>query len=123
MYHVGIGKLKIRGMIASEDIRAGTIIEICPTLLSPVKDYELLSKTILECYFFDWNKQYDALVFGYGSMINHSNNPNAKYHRDYKNKTLIISAIKEIKSGEEVLVNYNGNPTSQVEWKFERAEK
>jgi predicted RecA/RadA family phage recombinase len=40
-----------------------------------------------------------------------------------ENKTLVITAIQNIKTGEEVLVNYNGNPQSQVVWKFERAEK
>ena len=105
--------LKIRGIIASEDIKKGRIIERCPVVLTDIHHDEHMDKTALRNYYFFWNKKNSALVFGYGSLYNHSYNPNTEYVYNYKKKLMVYRAIKNIKKGEELTVNYNGVPKSR----------
>lgn len=108
-YKVGISpKLHIRGMIATRDIKKHEILEQCPVICIPKKEQGALFQTILQNYYFDWTKTHCAIVLGYGSLINHSFSPNASYRCDYKHKCLVFYAIKVVKRGDEVLVNYNG---------------
>jgi SET domain-containing protein len=62
-------------------------------------------------YVFVWEDNKFAVALGYGSLYNHSYEPNAKYIR--KKDKILFQAIKDIKSGEEITINYNGNPKSQ----------
>jgi uncharacterized protein len=112
---VGISPtLHIRGIIASRDIRKGEVIEKCPLILYPVSQDDLIEKTVLGKYYYDWSKEYGCIVLGYGSLINHSYTPNTKYYHNYTSKVLTYRAIKDIKKGEEILVNYNWDPASQT---------
>lgn len=52
-----------------------------------------------------------AIALGFGSIYSHSYEPNATYKKRFKNKTIDFIAIKDIKKGGEITVNYNyGNP-------------
>ena len=110
-YEVGISQtLHIRGMIATEDIRKGAVIERCPVIPIPITEKPNLLQTELLNYYFEWTNSHSAIVLGYGSLINHSFQPNAAYSCGYKNKVMIFYAIKTIKKGDEVFTNYNGTP-------------
>jgi SET domain-containing protein len=98
--------LKIRGILASNDISKGEIIERCPLILIDVKEEEHLESTKLKEYYFLYNKKYHCIVLGYGSLYNHSFNPNSKIYRDYKRKEIVFKAIKDIKKGEEITYKY-----------------
>ncbi len=106
-FKVGISPtLKIRGIIATENIKKGAMIERCPIVLIPVKQRALIEKTVLTNYYFDYSNKFDALVLGYGSLLNHSFTPNCEPFYNYKNKIVIIKAIKNINSGEELTQKY-----------------
>lgn len=105
--------LKIRAILASEDIRKDQVIERCPVILVDMKDFHHIKKTNLLNYYFDWTKEYFCIVLGYGSLYNHSYTPNARYTFDYTRKVLLFTAIKDIKKGEEIFVNYNYFPRSK----------
>ncbi|HKY74474.1 MAG TPA: SET domain-containing protein [Patescibacteria group bacterium] len=111
-FSVGISPtLKIRGLIASRDIKTGEILEKCPIILVELKGQEeFLKKTVLWRYYFEWTAKYHAIVLGYGSLYNHSYSPNVRYDMDYKNQVMVYRAIKDIKNGEEVTINYNWDP-------------
>ena len=114
-YEVGISqKLHIRGMIATEDIHKGTIIERCPVIPIPITEKSNLLRTELQNYYFEWTNSHHAIVLGYGALINHSFKPNAAYTCGYKNKVMIYYAIKFIKKGEEIFINYNGSPNDKT---------
>jgi SET domain-containing protein len=102
--------LGIRGMLASRAIKAGEVVERCPVVLVDAPEHEHLVRTVLANYYFDWDRRHMAIVLGYGSLINHSFAPNAKYRYDYRNKYLVFVAVKPIAAEEEVTVNYNGDP-------------
>lgn len=100
-----------RGVFAAKVIKKSETIEECPVLVFPRKDYPLTKKTILRNYHFMWGKSTSAICFGYGSFYNHSYQPNATYKKKIKEKTIEFVAIKDIKKGVEIRVNYNyGDP-------------
>lgn len=104
--------LGIRGIIATETLKKGTIIERCPLIFLPVEQEKFLKQTVLWKYYFEWTKKYHSIALGYGSLVNHSYEPNVQYIFDYRSNTLNFKVIRQIEKGEEVFVNYNGNPYS-----------
>ena len=112
---VYIAKSKVknagRGIFAIHNLKRGEVIECCPVLVLPRKDYLLVKRTELRNYYFMWGKSTSAVCFGYGSIYNHSYKPNATYRKRIKEKMIDFTAIKSIKKGDEITVNYNyGKP-------------
>ncbi|HSU68041.1 MAG TPA: SET domain-containing protein [Tepidisphaeraceae bacterium] len=105
-----------RGVFATRDIPAGTVIERVPVILIPNEQVfgdtpEARRSARISWYVFGWQgmtkRHYVALALGYGSIYNHSYTPNARYHRESPD-VLEFHAIREIAAGEEITINYNG---------------
>ena len=96
-----------RGVFASKLIKKDEVIEECPVLVIPKKDYPVAKKTSLRNYYFMWGKTTSALCFGYGSFYNHSYEPNATYKKRIKEQLIDFVAIKDIQKDEEITTNYN----------------
>lgn len=109
------------GVFAREDILVGEVIEESPILIIPEDQLSSLVKTKLMDYYFAWGLGFKegAVVWGYGSLFNHSYEPNAKYIKDLENNIVKFIAIKNIKKDEEILVNYNGHPEDKTKIWFE----
>lgn len=104
-------KNKGKGVFALKDFEIGEIIEICPVLIFNTKERKYLEKTLLNHYIYPWRSTRGAsLVLGFGSIYNHSYSPNADWKQNFKTNSMVFRAIKPIKNGEEILVNYNGEP-------------
>ncbi len=103
---------KGRGVFTSKDIKKGTVIEICPTIVFGVNDRKLVNDTFLYEYYFEWGitGRKGAVALGFGSLYNHSYTPNARYYPDFDLNILEFQSIKNIKAGEEITVNYNYDP-------------
>lgn len=112
--HIFVAQSDIHGLgvFTGARISANSIIEICPILYLPEKDISTLQKTIINDYYFEWDNDLKAgaLALGYGSIYNHSFSPNAYYDVDMQENTLYIYALQRILPGEEITINYNGNP-------------
>jgi uncharacterized protein len=106
--------LKIRGIIATKDIRKNELIEICPMILIDKKYEKFIDETPLTNYYFEWAKDKIAILLGYGCLYNHSYNSNAFLTEDRKRNLMIFKAFKNIKKGTEVTINYNGTPNSKI---------
>ena len=93
------------GVYAKESIRDGEAIEIAPLI---VVDSDVMSVDNLNDYVFTLNKEKDqyAIALGYGSIYNHSDDPNADWHLDPEKEQLRIVAIKDIQEGQEITVSY-----------------
>ncbi len=103
-----------RGVFAEVDIKNGELIETCLVFVLPRKDYPTIKQTALRNYYFMWGKSTCAICFGMGSLYNHSYVANATYKKNIKGKTIDFIAVKTIKKGEEIVVNYNyGKPESK----------
>ena len=115
MITVGESIGKGRGIFAREKILKGQKIEEAPVVVLPAAEIELLEKTVLQDYYFLWGEDKDqaAMVLGLCSLCNHSYNPNAIYERKLESLTMEFVALRDIEAGEEVTVNYNGDPENQ----------
>ncbi|HVJ84087.1 MAG TPA: SET domain-containing protein [Caulifigura sp.] len=100
---------KGRGVFARKDIKKGTTFEVVPLI---VFDNDECEGAKMATYVFEWTKKTSAIALGYGSLYNHSFQPNARYY-DGKNDTKEFVSLQDIKAGEEITVNYNGNPKKQ----------
>jgi SET domain-containing protein len=87
------------GVFAEKTLKKGEMIEECYVIISKGGD-----KT-LEDYYFDAKGKY-ALFTGFGSIYNHSVEPNADYTIHIKNKIATLKAANTIKKGEEIFVSY-----------------
>jgi SET domain-containing protein len=115
-------KGKGRGVFARRLIKRGEVIERVPVLVLKSGDVEELTAWEgLASYCFVWGEGTVALALGYGSLYNHSFRPNAKYE-DIGQQTKVYSAIREIRPGEEVTINYNGDPASRTPVGFQVIE-
>lgn len=113
-----------RGVFTGEPIEEGALIEICPVIVLPENELSVIHGTALHDYYFLWGDDQNqcAVALGFGSVYNHSYQPNAKYLLDYDHQTIDFYAIKDIGPGEEIFVNYNGEPGSQERVWFDKNE-
>ncbi len=120
--YFGPSELHGRGVFAAADIQAGEVIEICPVLIFNKTELPFVRQTMLDNYYFDWGTEgeFFAVCLGYGSLYNHEYEPNAEYGMDFEAETIDFYAIKPIKAGEEITVNYNGEPGNMEKVWFEK---
>jgi SET domain-containing protein len=98
-----------RGVFATVDIVKGELIHEAPVLPYPNKEHVFIEKTLLADYVFEYGKNHTAILLGYGMLFNHSYEPNATYEINFQNHTFDFYAYTDIKAGEEILINYNGD--------------
>ncbi|WP_437186005.1 SET domain-containing protein [Planctomicrobium sp. SH668] len=102
-------KDKGRGVFAKKDIPEGTPFERVPLI---IVTWDKIVESELGYYAYCWSETKAALAMGYGSLYNHSFKPNA-YYEDIGRQTKVFTAYRDIKAGEEVTINYNGDPEDQ----------
>ena len=113
-FRVGVSPtLHIRGLIATQRIDKGTLIERCPAIA--YKKNAEADKTIFAKYVFDWDETHEALALGYGSLYNHSEKRNVEVDFDLPKKEIVFTALRDIDVGEELLINYNDDSTDPVD--------
>lgn len=101
------------------NISKGDLIERCPILLLSETETPIIQTTGLMNYYFQWSEDKKvhptAICLGFGSLYNHSFEPNATYKKLYAENLIDFVAIKDINKGEEITVNYNyGNPDDKT---------
>ena len=99
------------GVFTDSDIAEGRIIEIAPVIVMTAGERILLDQTRLHDYIFEWggNKNQCAMALGYAAIYNHSYESNCEYEMDFENDQINIKTVRDIKAGEEIFINYNGN--------------
>ena len=101
---------KGRGVFARMEIVEGAEIERVPVLVLPASELaDDRPLAGLNGYVFTWHRDQVAIALGYGSLYNHSYTPNARYD-DRTPQTKIYTAIRDIAAGEEITINYHGDP-------------
>ncbi len=117
--YVTASKLGGRGVFAGTAIAKGELIESCPVVLCKKGQRDALDSTALYDYYFLWEDEDDpsveaAVALGWGSLYNHFAPSNAEYVMDFEEKTIDIFSRRYIDVGEEITINYNGNPTDKT---------
>ena len=113
-----------RGVFATKDFSEGDTIECCPVL--PIfidtededEDCEITDEddqlrfewnsTNLTNYVYDFS-WYQVIALGYGSLYNHSDDPNVDYDTYEEANMIVMSAARDIKAGEQLFIAYD-NP-------------
>ena len=110
-----------RGVFATRNIPAGTVLEISPVLVLTAKERKAIEETKLFHYIFEWgkSKKQAGVAFGYVSMYNHAYSSNCEYEMDYEHRTMAIRTVRKIKKGEELSINYNAHPEDKTKVWFD----
>lgn len=118
---LGISPGRGRGVFATQPIAAGELIERSPVLVSPAAEWPHLEKTVLYDYVFEWGEDEtdSGIALGYAGLFNHSFTPNARYRRRTADLLIEVTAVREIAAGEEITMNYNGEPDDRTPVWFE----
>ncbi|MEO6949579.1 MAG: SET domain-containing protein-lysine N-methyltransferase [Ginsengibacter sp.] len=111
---------KGRGLFTNKNIAVGVIIEESPVVVMSAEERELLDKTLLHDYIFEWRERGAStettgccVALGYISIYNHSYASNCEYFMDFENEMIQIKTVRKILAGEEVTINYNGDWNDQ----------
>lgn len=99
-----------RGVFATRDFGAGEPIERAPVVIVPRAQLLPLRGTLLDDYWFWWDEQHNACGFGWASFYNHDCPANARFECRYGDRLLAFIAVRAIRAGEEVTINYHGDP-------------
>jgi len=102
-----------RGVFATCDILKGTLLHEAPVISYPNEQHQYIEQTLLADYAFEYGIGQSAILLGYGMLFNHSYEPNATYEINFRNQTFDFFAYKDIKAGEEICINYNGEVDNQ----------
>jgi uncharacterized protein len=113
-----------RGVFTREKLAAGSILEIAPVIVMSSEERLLLEKTRLHDYIFIWgpDEKQCCVALGYVSIYNHDYRSNAEYEMDFETNSISIKAVREIKNGEEIFINYNGTWDDDTPVWFELAK-
>lgn len=100
-----------QGVFATRAYVPGEVIERAPVLVVPLS--EASACPALAPYAFMWSDSHVALTLGLGSLYNHAYEPNAEYADESRRgapPAKRFVALRPIAPGEEITVNYNGDP-------------
>jgi hypothetical protein len=117
MYKINVDAMG-RGIQATTDIKAGTVIEVCDLLILSEKDTKTVNTTELHFYTFYFNKTQDCLVLGCGELFNHSDdNVNVEYKLGTLNSrpVMIFTATKDIKTGYQLFIDYQADTVDKLD--------
>ncbi|MCB0689547.1 MAG: SET domain-containing protein-lysine N-methyltransferase [Saprospiraceae bacterium] len=119
--YVGTSPLGGRGVFSAHDVSEGDIVEICPLLFIPPEQLDKIDKTIFYDYYYAWpgDEGYACIALGYGSLYNHSFQPNADIIFDLDDRTIVIKALKEILAHDEILIDYQGGDKNATKLWFD----
>lgn len=110
------------GVFARRDFTPDDLIECCPVVVCLASDEELLEQTNLRGLYFHWEDDGLALALGYGSLYNHSWKSNARYEHDYDAAVIRYFAVRPISAGDEITINYTGDPDGVAPLWFDPVE-
>jgi hypothetical protein len=99
---------KGRGLVATQDVPAGTEIVTCPVIVYDWTDAGRIGKTRLGDYNFRFGEQAQrsCIVLGVISLCNHDDSPNAELICREHEEAMTLVAIRPISAGEEICIKY-----------------
>jgi SET domain-containing protein len=98
-----------RGLYAGRAFRKRELVIENHVLIFPNKGAS--PRSVIHKYTFEWvDDETSALALGLGSLINHSYDPNVIYLFRWREKTIRFVSLRDIRKGEEILMNYNHDP-------------
>jgi SET domain-containing protein len=102
--HLGESELSGLGVFAARDFKKDEVVEICPYL--KIYKGHMNDECEVGDYTFEFDEESEVLVQGYGSMYNHHTSNNLDYFYEESDDMFEYIALRDIKKGEELTVNY-----------------
>lgn len=99
---------KGRGVFATRAFAKGDVVESAPVIVLPEKDQNMIHATLLNDYVYGWGDTI-AVALGYGSLYNHSWEPNLEYRKRQADALIDYVALRDIADGEELTINYSSS--------------
>jgi SET domain-containing protein len=99
---------KGRGVYATRAFARGERVEAVPVLLLRPDEQDRLDGTVLDSYVFAWRDTV-AIALGFGSIYNHSWDPNLEYQKRFDQGVIEFVAIRDIAAGDELTTNYTAS--------------
>ena len=111
---------KGRGIIAGRRFAEGEVIERNPVIVIPDHEWALVGESVLSAFCFSWGNGAEdtAIALGHGSLLNHSYQPNVFAQLRIRQRQIEFVALRDIEEGEEITLNYNGDPDNTDEVGF-----
>lgn len=114
---LGYSPLHGKGVFATDDIEPGELVERCPLKVMGFrmnyhKDPVIWSYMFTNSCPCEECKRHGGhflMVMGYGQIYNHQDDNSVSMKFDLKNEVADIVALRQIKKGEEIFVNYGPN--------------
>lgn len=113
---------KGRGVVAARFFARGERIEQAPVIIVEAPHVAAVEISILDNYVYNWDRERIAVALGCGSLYNHSYQPNAVYLKNFASGVIDYVALCDIQPGQEILINYNGDPSCQTRVWFDVIE-
>ena len=108
------------GIFALRDFAEGELVESAPVVVMTAAEMELLNKTKLHDYIFHWGEEGGCcMALGAVPIFNHAAPSNCEYFQDNEGELIEIYTVANIKKGEEMTINYNGDADAQGDVWFE----
>lgn len=104
------GGEKGRGVFARREIKAGSVIEVAPSI--PVAASAVPEEGgAPDGYLLDWDPDTEGMEhcmpLGYIMLYNHSRNPNIRLESDLEEMTITVFALNDIAAGDELTWDYS----------------
>ncbi len=111
MIKVKLTKNMGRGIFATKPIKKNTVIETNHLLIYPNDEREKCKcrMTIMN-YDFEIGRNKCGIALGLISLLNHNENPNTDYIINGYKETITIKALRDIKRGEQLFIDYGYDP-------------
>lgn len=97
---------KGRSIVSTQDIKKDTLVISDFVIVLNEEEVKYIEKTKLINYVFSWENESSALSLGYGSLLNHSDNPNLIFILDVKQNKLHFYSLRDISKNEELTIDY-----------------
>lgn len=100
------------GVFALKDMRSGEVVELLPALVVPHEDMAQVEGSYLDRYAYEGPEDQYIVATGACSWLNHKNPANCEYEVHWEDDGdfyVRVFAVKTIKKGQEITINYNGS--------------
>lgn len=95
-----------RGVFVTRTYRPGAVLETAPVVVLETDEAETIAATSLGRYVFDWEGERGGICFGWASLCNHGDEPNAEVVVEDDPPRLELVTTRWIRRGEEILLDY-----------------
>jgi hypothetical protein len=99
-----------RGLAATRAFRRGEVLERAPVIVVARHLLQPHRGGLLDDYWFWWDDEHNAFALGWAALYNHACPANTRFRLERAARLIVFEAVADIEPGEEVTINYHGEP-------------